>query len=139
VQTVSAMASPLFQYKSINHSNGNRRSTMGFMESVCLFLCIWTRLLILSPPSGVFLCIRCSGIHRGMGTHISKVKSVDLDVWTPEQMAVRSISCFHAFYLHFNSISRSKNGETVSQISIGRPISNQVTFLLNSTFLFVYY
>ena len=40
---------------------------------------------------GVFLCIRCSGIHRSMGTHISKVKSVDLDVWTPEQMAV---SCF---------------------------------------------
>ncbi|KAK0463003.1 uncharacterized protein EV420DRAFT_1522201 [Desarmillaria tabescens] len=36
--------------------------------------------------NGVFLCIRCSGIHRGMGTHISRVKSVDLDVWTPEQM-----------------------------------------------------
>ncbi|KAG8708154.1 hypothetical protein FRC09_001412 [Ceratobasidium sp. 395] len=36
---------------------------------------------------GVFICIRCSGIHRSMGTHISKVKSVDLDVWTPEQMA----------------------------------------------------
>ncbi|THV01235.1 ArfGap-domain-containing protein [Dendrothele bispora CBS 962.96] len=35
---------------------------------------------------GVFLCIRCSGIHRSMGTHISKVKSVDLDIWTPEQM-----------------------------------------------------
>ncbi len=42
--------------------------------------------------SGVFLCIRCSGIHRGMGTHISKVKSVDLDVWTPEQMEVCSLS-----------------------------------------------
>lgn len=41
--------------------------------------------------SGVFLCIRCSGIHRSMGTHISKVKSVDLDVWTPEQMNVRFI------------------------------------------------
>ncbi|KIK94685.1 hypothetical protein PAXRUDRAFT_431741 [Paxillus rubicundulus Ve08.2h10] len=35
---------------------------------------------------GVFLCIRCSGIHRGMGTHISRVKSIDLDMWTPEQM-----------------------------------------------------
>ncbi|ORX38648.1 hypothetical protein BD324DRAFT_621783 [Kockovaella imperatae] len=35
---------------------------------------------------GVFLCIRCSGIHRSMGTHISKVKSIDLDMWTPEQM-----------------------------------------------------
>jgi stromal membrane-associated protein len=33
----------------------------------------------------VFVCIRCSGIHRGMGTHISRVKSVDLDSWTDEQ------------------------------------------------------
>ena len=32
------------------------------------------------------MCIRCSGIHRGMGTHISRVKSVDLDSWTDEQV-----------------------------------------------------
>ncbi|KAF8447097.1 hypothetical protein BDZ91DRAFT_803279 [Kalaharituber pfeilii] len=30
---------------------------------------------------------RCSGFHRGMGTHISRVKSVDLDSWTDEQLA----------------------------------------------------
>ena len=29
---------------------------------------------------------RCSGIHRGMGTHISRVKSVDLDAWTDDQL-----------------------------------------------------
>ncbi|EGW32803.1 uncharacterized protein SPAPADRAFT_136340 [Spathaspora passalidarum NRRL Y-27907] len=35
---------------------------------------------------GCFVCIRCSGIHRSMGTHISKVKSVDLDAWTDDQI-----------------------------------------------------
>ncbi|KAM0723444.1 hypothetical protein Q7P37_000430 [Cladosporium fusiforme] len=35
---------------------------------------------------GVFVCIRCSGIHRSMGVHISRVKSVDLDSWTDEQL-----------------------------------------------------
>ncbi|TPX62116.1 hypothetical protein PhCBS80983_g00645 [Powellomyces hirtus] len=35
---------------------------------------------------GVFFCIRCSGFHRSMGTHISKVKSADLDSWTEEQI-----------------------------------------------------
>jgi stromal membrane-associated protein len=35
---------------------------------------------------GVFVCIRCSGIHRGMGTHISRVKSVDLDSWQDDQL-----------------------------------------------------
>ncbi|KAJ3219541.1 SPARC- modular calcium-binding protein 2 [Dinochytrium kinnereticum] len=37
---------------------------------------------------GVFLCIRCAGLHRNLGTHISKIKSVTVDVWTPEYLAV---------------------------------------------------
>jgi len=35
---------------------------------------------------GIFLCIRCAGIHRNLGVHISKVKSVNLDTWKPEQV-----------------------------------------------------
>ncbi|KAJ1945461.1 Gtpase activating protein [Linderina macrospora] len=35
---------------------------------------------------GVFLCIRCGGFHRRIGTHITKVKSISLDNWTPEQI-----------------------------------------------------
>ncbi|KAM3834079.1 stromal membrane-associated protein 1-like [Diretmus argenteus] len=35
---------------------------------------------------GVFMCIRCAGIHRNLGVHISRVKSVNLDQWTPDQI-----------------------------------------------------
>ncbi|KAM4610734.1 arf-GAP with GTPase, ANK repeat and PH domain-containing protein 2 [Polymixia lowei] len=33
---------------------------------------------------GALICIECSGIHRNLGTHLSRVRSLDLDDWPGE-------------------------------------------------------
>lgn len=39
-----------------------------------------------SANIGVFLCLKCSGVHRSLGTHVSKVLSVALDRWTEDEI-----------------------------------------------------
>jgi hypothetical protein len=52
---------------------------------------------------GVLVCIRCAGAHRSLGTHISKVRSIDLDQfseaelqWAAAMGNVKSNSIFEA-------------------------------------------
>ncbi|CAN8274324.1 unnamed protein product [Cochlearia groenlandica] len=39
-----------------------------------------------SANIGVFICLKCCGVHRSLGTHVSKVLSVTLDEWSEEEV-----------------------------------------------------
>ncbi|GAM20843.1 hypothetical protein SAMD00019534_040180 [Acytostelium subglobosum LB1] len=52
---------------------------------------------------GVLICKGCSGVHRSLGTHISKVRSLTLDKWSPESIYfMREVgnSKFNVIYEH---------------------------------------
>ena len=42
---------------------------------------------------GVFLCEICAGLHRSLGSHISKIKSLKLDNWDNDQVRVGTAIC----------------------------------------------
>lgn len=39
-----------------------------------------------SVSFGILLCATCSGIHRALGTHISRVRSIKMDSWSKEHV-----------------------------------------------------
>lgn len=54
----------------------------------------------LSTNLGVLICIECSGIHREMGVHYSRIQSLDLDVLGTSELLVSLVTscptCTHS-------------------------------------------
>lgn len=74
--------------------------------------CQYSRSLWASVNFGVFLCSECAGIHRGLGVHISQVRSVTLDDWTPSQ--VFSVLINGNFYVNRLLLKYNKNNRKMT-------------------------
>lgn len=63
---------------------------------------------------GTTVCIACSGVHRSMGVHLSKVRSLTLDKWEPETAKVM----LELGNTKINQIYEGKVDESIAQPAI---------------------
>merc|ERR1712048_786456 len=54
-----------------------------------------------SVSYGTLVCLECSGQHRSLGVHLSFVRSVAMDSWTPKQIAAMEKSGGNAKLLEY--------------------------------------
>lgn len=79
---------------------------------------------------GVYICIQCSGIHRSMGTHITKVRAVSADDWNDDwtdNMEKWGNARAAGFWEYAAPVHRPRGSTSTSQVDIApRSIQNYI-------------
>jgi len=74
---------------------------------------------------GILLCVECSGVHRSLGTHISRVRSLALDCWSPEAL-MSLLAIGNAVH---NSVYEEQIGSETSHLAPNAPRSTREHFI----------
>ncbi|KAK3214179.1 hypothetical protein GRF29_28g2254112 [Pseudopithomyces chartarum] len=72
-----------------------------------------------SPKLGIFMCLSCSGVHRGLGVHISFIRSITMDAFKGSELARMAAGGNKPFQDFFDShSSNTKDGRKFETSSI---------------------
>ncbi|KAF1961626.1 ADP-ribosylation factor GTPase-activating protein 1 [Byssothecium circinans] len=72
-----------------------------------------------SPKLGIFMCLSCSGVHRGLGVHISFIRSITMDAFKGSELARMAAGGNKPFQDFFNThASNTKEQRTFDASTI---------------------
>lgn len=71
-----------------------------------------------SSTLGLFICYQCSGLHRSFGVHLTFVRSLNMDSWTPKQMNVMRLGGNERFHKYLKEHNIPSGNPTSAKYSM---------------------